>query len=130
MISMVARAVALLGTVALLAAQAAATAWPQSASLPPGPLAFGAFTGEFRPDGTFSVNGQGWPAFTGTWKAEGNQVELLTPKVPSKDCGGPGRYTVATAGTHVTFTVVNDACTERRMIFGGSTWRPAGEPRP
>ena len=52
-------------------------------------------------------------------------MELLTPKLQSKDCGGPGRYTFATAGTHVTFTVVSDACTERRMIFGGSTWRPA-----
>jgi len=130
MMSMVTRPVALLGTVALLAAAAATAAWQQSASLPSGPLAFGAFTGEFRPDGTFSVNGQGWPAFNGTWKAEGNQVELLTPKVQSRDCGGPGRYTVATAGTHVTFTVVNDACTERRMIFDGSTWRPASEPRP
>ncbi len=122
-------AVVVLGGWALFVLAAAAA--QQSSPLPAGPLAFGAFKAEFRLDGTFVLGGEGWPAFDGTWKAQGTRVELVTAKAP-KECAGPGRYTVATAGTHVTFTVAEDACTPRRMILDGSTWRPAGaaEPKP
>lgn len=129
MTSKLARPVAVLGCWAFFVLAAATAAWQQSSPLPAGPLAFGVFTAEFRPDGTFVLSGQGWPALDGTWKWEGARVELATAK-PSRDCGAPGRYHVATAGTHVTFTVVEDACTPRRMILDGSTWRPAGEAEP
>jgi outer membrane protein assembly factor BamB len=120
----------LLGWLLVLVAATAAWQQPAPSPLPAGPLAFGVFTAEFRTDGTFALSGQGWPALDGTWKVDGTQVELVTAKSPSRDCAGPGRYVVATAGTHVTFTLVEDACTARRMILDGSTWRPAGEPEP
>jgi outer membrane protein assembly factor BamB len=131
MMSMVTRLVVLLGSWTFFVLAAGAVGWQQSPSpLPAGPLAFGVFTAEFRPDGTFALSGQGWPALDGTWKGEASRVELTTAKSPSKDCAGPGRYRVATAGSHVTFTVVEDACTPRRMILDGSTWRPASEAEP
>ena len=77
-------------------------------SLPSGPMAFGEFGGQFRADGTFSITGEGWPAFTGTWKADGGQV-ALTLAPPIADCPGTGRYTFVVAGAHVTFRVVDDA---------------------
>ena len=52
--------------------------------LPPGELAFGAFKARFVPgsstastaSGTFTLEGEGWPPFKGTWKADGGQIEL------------------------------------------------------
>ena len=99
----------------------------QSAPLPQGPLAFGAFTGQFRSDGTFTIAGQGWPPLNGTWKADGAVVELLNPTLAN--CSTTtGRYRFAVAGTHLTFDVVADACQTRRMILDRSDWRPASEP--
>src|SRR6267378_3257584 len=48
--------------------------------IPSGQLSFGAFTARFVPDGTFVLEGQGWPAFNGSWKADGGHIELLVPK--------------------------------------------------
>ncbi len=100
----------------------------QPATFPAGPLVFGGFTGEFRADGTYSFAGQGWPTFAGTWKLDAGRVELVLTK-PQPGCEAPGRYQIASAGNQVTFTLVEDACTPRRMILSGSTWRPAGEKR-
>jgi hypothetical protein len=33
-----------------------------------GPLKFGVFDARFLADGTFTLEGRGWPAFRGTWK--------------------------------------------------------------
>jgi outer membrane protein assembly factor BamB len=110
---------------ALLAISAAAP--QQKPAIPPGPMVFGAFAGEFRADGTFSIAGQGWPALVGIWKAEGSRVELWLTK-PMTGCDGAGRYDVSVAGAHVSFKLVEDACQNRRMIVDGSTWRPASEP--
>jgi outer membrane protein assembly factor BamB len=100
---------------------------PQSPAMPSGSLAFGAFSGQVRADGTFSITGQGWPTMAGNWKADGARVELvLVP--PQRDCLDPGRYDFSVKGTHVSFTVVSDECVPRRMILNGSTWRPANEP--
>src|SRR4029434_4794094 len=43
------------------------------------------------------------------------------------ECPDAARYTAAVNGGHVTFSLVNDACTDRRMILDRSEWRPAGE---
>jgi hypothetical protein len=36
-----------------------------------GPLTFGAFVIEFHDGGEFRLEGQGWPAFVGSWKVSG-----------------------------------------------------------
>jgi outer membrane protein assembly factor BamB len=101
---------------------------PQAPSqLTSGPLKFGIFDARFLADGTFTLEGQGWPAFRGTWTTEAAQVVLLTPGVPN-GCDKPGRYAVKGSGTGVDFELVADECRPRRMIFDRSTWRPAAEP--
>ena len=110
----------------------AASAQPEASALPSTPMAFGAFTATFDPNGTFSMQGQGWPAFRGTYKTErpnGGQpgtIELLTPDAAG-GCDKPARYTYAVKGAHVTFALVSDGCVTRRMILNGSEWRPSGE---
>jgi outer membrane protein assembly factor BamB len=101
----------------------------QQATLPAGQLAFGAFLGEFAPDGTFVIAGQGWPKLAGTWKANGSRLELVLASPPT-GCAEPGQYEYKVAGSKVTFTVVADSCTARRMILDRSTWRPASESEP
>jgi outer membrane protein assembly factor BamB len=112
--------------------------------LPSGPLSFGAFTAQFVPGpstelragpstelraGTFTLEGQGWPAFKGSWKAEAGQIELLVPQGVER-CDGPGRYRFRVDGRHLTFDLVTDGCEPRRMILDRSTWRPVGETSP
>lgn len=99
--------------------------------LPSTPLHFGVFTATFASDGTFTLEGQGWPTFRGTWKADGTAIEILTPGLKAPRCDGPGRYElyhVAAGG--VTLHLVEDACTPRRMILDRSTWRFSAEPFP
>jgi outer membrane protein assembly factor BamB len=120
------RNAALLGTVACWSVLAVAQEPPR---LPSGPLAFGAFAGQFNADGTFEITGKfGWPPFKGSWKADGARLELLTPE--AKDCAGPGRYEFRIEGTRVHFKNVSDDCRPRRMILDGSVWRPAAEKEP
>ena len=110
----------------ILTATLAVGAFQQPAPIPSGPIAFGAFVGQFGADGTFSIRGQGWPPLTGTWKADGTRIELvLVP--PPRDCDAPGRYTFAVTGGLVTFQLISDACSIRRMILDRSSWRPAGD---
>jgi outer membrane protein assembly factor BamB len=111
----------------VLVAAGALGARQQPQVIPSAPLVFGGFRGEFRGDGTFSIAGQGWPVLTGTWKAEGGSVTLVLVK-PPQGCAEPAEYGYQVTGTRVTFTLVADTCTPRRMILGGSTWRPASEP--
>ena len=98
----------------------------QASPLPSGPLTFGGFAGEFRADGTFQIAGAGWPTFTGTWKADGAQVELRLTE-PVKGCEAAGRYRTVRDGARISFDVLEDNCAPRRMILDRSTWRPAGE---
>ncbi len=101
----------------------------QTPSLPPsGQLSFGAFSARFAPDLTFSLEGEGWPPFKGSWKADGDQIELLVPR-GARGCDGPGRYRFRVDGGHVTFDLVSDSCEPRRMILDRSAWRPAEEAR-
>jgi outer membrane protein assembly factor BamB len=114
---------------AAAATLAFATLAARQPTLPGTPLQYGAFKVRFAPDGVFSLQGQGWPPFSGTWKAEGTEVTLQTTGGPP-ECAPPGRYRFAAEGTRLTLTVVKDDCVPRRMILDASTWRPEGEAAP
>ena len=94
--------------------------------IPSTPLAFGAFTARFGPDGVFSLEGRGWPSFKGTWKAAGEEIEILTPGAAG-GCDTPARYRYTSEGARLTLALVADACTPRRMILDRSAWRPSSE---
>ncbi|MBI1761046.1 MAG: PQQ-binding-like beta-propeller repeat protein [Acidobacteria bacterium] len=94
--------------------------------LPDTPLKFGAFNARFDPDGTFKLEGTGWPAFSGTWKRTGDGLELVSAKAP-KGCEGAGRYKARLEGKRVIFNLIADECVPRRMILGDSVWSPAEE---
>jgi outer membrane protein assembly factor BamB len=99
----------------------------QNASgLPSYPLKFGAFAARFDPAGTFTLQGQGWPALNGTWKGAGSEVELLMSGGPG-GCDGPGRYRFQMDGKHVKLFVVSDSCRVRQLILDQSDWAPADE---
>jgi outer membrane protein assembly factor BamB len=62
----------------------------------------------------------------GTWTMNGSEIVLRLADAPA-ECAGAARYVVRLDGRHVTFSLVSDACVERRMILDRSEWRPAGE---
>ena len=115
-----ARATRSLAVVAIVAQQPASV-------LPSSTLQYGAFKARFASDGTFTLQGQGWPTFSGTWKGERDEVTIVTAGGPPQ-CAGAGRYRFQIARTHVTLAVVSDECAPRRMILNASTWRPEEEP--
>src|SRR5262245_10297090 len=96
-------------------------------TLPTGPLVFGVFSARFGGDGAFGIEGEGWPTFKGSWKIDGDRIELLSPGGPG-GCDGPGLYQIRIANQHVSFELLNDACRPRVMILDRSEWRPATEP--
>ena len=100
----------------------------QASPVPSSPLTFGFFTAQFSPDASFTLSGQGWPTFKGTWRADAGQIELTTPGVAK--CEGTGRYRLQLDGRRVRFDLVADDCAPRRMILDRSLWRPAGEAEP
>lgn len=97
--------------------------------LPEGRLVIRDFTLQFNPAGTFDLTGAGWPAMSGSWTITGSAVTLQMPKGPA-GCTGPGRYTFLVAGAQVSFTVIADDCTDRRMILDRSHWWPRGVTAP
>ena len=121
-----------LGLAVALAIAIAGASAPVGASqqadvrLPSAPLKFGVFAASFDPDGAFKLVGAGWPALSGNWKLKGDEVELVTSKAP-KGCEGPGRYRVRTDGRRVSFELIADDCTPRKMILNNSAWSPAEE---
>jgi outer membrane protein assembly factor BamB len=100
----------------------------QFPSLPDRPLRYGAFTATFGRDGGFSLQGAGWPSFSGTWTVAAEALTIATPAV--RDCGAPGRYRFRVDGLRLLLTVIEDACQPRRMILHGSVWLPEGETPP
>ena len=98
----------------------------EGSPLPASPMRFGAFLVRFAADNTFTLEGQGWPPFKGSWKIEQSRIELISPNAPN-GCDKPGRYQVRVDRTRVSFTLVTDECVPRRMILDRSTWRPADE---
>jgi outer membrane protein assembly factor BamB len=107
----------------------ALTAAQQTPTLPSAPLKYRVFSTAFEPGGKFTLQGAGWPAFAGTWKADDHELTLTTTGGPPA-CAEPGRYRFRIDTTRVLLTVVADACPPRRMILDGSIWRPEGEPEP
>src|SRR2546422_11530743 len=89
-----------LGLALLLAVVAAALSVPEAFAqqttpqLPTYPLSFGAFVVRFDPGGTFTLQGQGWPSLSGSWKIKGAEIELLMSGGPG-GCRGRRRYCVA-----------------------------------
>jgi outer membrane protein assembly factor BamB len=104
----------------------AATVPPAVSQIPSSPVSFGVFTARFATDGTFTLEGARWPSFKGSWKADGEAIELLTSGGPD-GCDGPGRYRVRLDGGRLSLDLVSDGCAPRRMILDRSTWRPPGE---
>ena len=96
------------------------------ASLPSHPLSFGAFIARFDPAGTLTLEGNGWPKMNGSWKTQGDEVELAMTGGPG-GCDKPGKYRFNTDGRRLSFDLVADECVPRRMIVDRSTWLPAGE---
>ncbi|MFL6280540.1 MAG: PQQ-binding-like beta-propeller repeat protein [Vicinamibacterales bacterium] len=97
----------------------------QTGGIPATPFHYGFFTLRLSADGALTLEGQGWPAFNGTWKADNDQLTVLTPSV--KDCSRPGRYRLRFEGTQLALTVIEDGCEPRRMILHDSHWLPDGE---
>lgn len=112
----------------LLLTTVTASAQQSSASLPSFPLRFGAFVARFDPGGTFTLQGQGWPALNGKWNTNGAVVELTMTGGPG-GCDGSGRYEYHLDGNRVSFKLITDDCVVRRMIVDGSVWAPADEAR-
>ena len=94
--------------------------------IPSSKLTFGAFAAQFDSNRTFTLEGKGWPSMKGNWKSKGDEIELSMSGGPD-GCGGPGRYRIHLDGSHITFDVISDECTVRRMIIDRSTWAPPGE---
>jgi len=97
----------------------------QTSGIPSVPLHYGFFTLRLSPDGALALEGQGWPAFNGTWNADKDQLTIVTPA--AKDCSRPGRYRFRFEGTHLVLAVIDDGCEPRRMILHDSRWLPEGE---
>jgi outer membrane protein assembly factor BamB len=98
-----------------------------SSLLPTEQIKMGAFVARFDPGGSFTLQGQGWPALNGNWKIERDEVELRMSGGPG-GCDGPGRYRLSRQGTAVSFATVSDECRVRQIILNDSVWKPATEP--
>ncbi|HYV06153.1 MAG TPA: PQQ-binding-like beta-propeller repeat protein [Blastocatellia bacterium] len=94
--------------------------------IPSSAMKFGAFVAKFDPVGTFTLEGTGWPRMAGNWKTKGDEIEMSMTGAP-KGCDGPARYRVRVDGNHVSFALVSDECTVRKMILDQSTWAPTTE---
>jgi outer membrane protein assembly factor BamB len=108
---------------------AAATLLAQQATppLPSDTLQYAAFSVRFGQDGAFRLEGAGWPTFAGTWKAERDEVTIVTVGGPPATCAAPGRYRYAIDTGRVRLVVVADDCVPRRMILNDSAWAREGE---
>ncbi len=113
------------GIVAAGASSPAVASQQTNVQVPSSQLKFGVFVAEFAPTGTFKLQGDRWPTLVGSWKIDGDVVELSMPG--QKGCDGPGRYKVRIDGSHVSFDLVSDDCVPRRMILDRSNWSPMSE---
>ena len=100
-------------------------AQPPTESVPPGPLKYREFTARFAPDGSFELQGPGYPTFRGTWKLDGAEVEIVAQNVQG-GCLGTARYKIHTEGPRTMLDVVTEPCPVRKMVLDRSTWLPEG----
>ncbi|HEX8495383.1 MAG TPA: PQQ-binding-like beta-propeller repeat protein [Pyrinomonadaceae bacterium] len=114
------------GIVAAGASRPSAIVPQTNVQLPSYPLRFGVFVVRFDNGGTFTLEGDRWPTLKGNWKSKGDEIELSTTGGPN-GCEGSGRYRLRMDGSRISFNLVSDDCTPRRMILDRSTWSPAGE---
>jgi len=96
-------------------------------TLPSYPLKFGAFEARFDPGGTFTLQGQGWPALNGTWTSTGSNEVTLSMSGGPGGCDGPGRYQFRMNGKHLNLSFVADDCKVRQAILDQSDWAPNDE---
>ena len=113
-------------TIALGCALSGGQTLARQSAIPATPLTYGFFTVQFGADDAFALEGQGWPTFRGTWKADGRTIEIVTPGAAK--CETSGRYRFDVERGRVRLHVIEDACTPRRMILDRSDWRPVGRP--
>ena len=104
---------ALAWTVALLAMQPA-----RGESVPSALLRYREFTMRFAPDGSFELQGTGYPTFKGSWKpqAEG-EVEIVAPNQRG-GCPEPARYRVRRDRQWTILEAVTDPCAGRQFFLG------------
>ena len=115
----------------VLACAIVSSAQQSSAPLPTRALKFGVFQVRFDPSGTFTLQGDRWPALSGKWSSNGGVIELTMSGGPG-GCDGPGRYEYRVdekTGASLSFKLISDECVVRRMIVDGSTWVPADQAR-
>ena len=91
-------------------------------------MKFGVFVIRFDSNGTYTLEGTGWPRLAGNWKTKADEIEVSTTGGP-KGCDGPGRYRIQIDGKHVILDHISDECMPRKMILGQSTWVPTEEVR-
>ena len=96
-------------------------------TLPEGPLVYGAFEAVFSDEGTFRVEGSGWPTLGGRWAGESGELSLDLEQ-PPEGCEGTGRYRYEVDGQELRLFLAFDTCRPRRMIFDRSAWRPPDQP--
>lgn len=116
----------LTGTITISASRPVLSGQQANVQLPSSPLRFGVFVARFDTGGTFTLEGDRWPTLKGSWKTKGDEIELSMPGSPA-GCEGNGRYRLRMEGSRISFNLVADDCTPRRMILDRSTWSPAGE---
>jgi hypothetical protein len=80
----------------------------------------------FRADGSVTLASkvdeiESKPIAEGSWKLDGDQLELTYSKGEMCDAGVTGTYKVVISKIGIRFTKVDDAC-ERRSKIDGETW--------
>ena len=113
-----------------LLALAALIATPASGrtEIPSGKLTYGTFEAQFQADGTFSLGGEGWPPFEGSWTLKDDVLSVSTTGGP-ESCGSPGRYRAEDKGQTLVLTLVEDACRPRTLMMNNSEWYAKGAQR-
>jgi outer membrane protein assembly factor BamB len=113
-----------MGIVSAVASRPALTVQQADVQIPSQRLRFGIFVARFDTGGTFTLEGDRWPTLRGNWKSKGDEIELTGGPI---GCETPGRYKLRADGSSISFDLISDNCTPRRMILDRSTWSPAGE---
>ena len=118
------------GALALTVLGVAAASARQTPALPSTPLRYGFFTITFGADGTLSIVGKAWPAMTGTWQVDNDELGVTTTGNTRPGCTEPGRYKYKVENSRVLLTSVADPCVPRQMVLRESTWRAEADTDP